>query len=471
MNFFQNPRVCKNLSDEIELFHAIASTDLEEYLEEFNVIKEEIMLRVPFCQLSNDEGNNLQIIHASGLFELKELRFDRLLQAKQSQIYCDLEERVGALGKLIVEQKGTIPFRQEGQGFERLKCSEQEKPQSHEINYSFDSISSCISNDVAETGTACGTIARETFTDKESYIEAWAQNQARLNLSCEDSLQIDSLVTDPIGNVHDEHSFTQISSFEAYPFAWTNESLAGLSSKRSYDESFCFMHKEGPLEFGDEFAMGKECFNMNVPLEEESLQEISECCQDTNIYVVNPNEEGSPQSVNMSKEDETFHTEIVRSSEPKIKRISIPRELVKVRKENLICIKQEKMENTELPINLECPVIKLEESCYKSEQSVLRPLKITLVRVGCYNWTVKQDNAHCDRKLGRGGTVRKANLHELDEKAIERMEILNRVKQVLSHEKSSKTIKLKSTRRFKALRQKAATLYSMKSQIIGRKQG
>ena len=470
--FFQNPKVCTNLSDEIKLFHTIASTDLEDYLEEFNMIKEEVLLRVPFCQLSNDEENNFEMIHGSGLFELKELRFDRLIQASQNQIYFDPEKRVGALGKLIVKQKRTIPCPQEGQGFDGVESSEQEKSQSREIISNFDSISSCDSNDVAETGIACGAIAREKFIDKESYIEAWAENQAMINLPCEDSLQIDSLVTDSIGNFHDENGLTQ-ASFDTFPLAWSHESLTGLSSKRSYDGSFCIMQKEEPLEFEDELTMGKKISNMNVPVEEEYLQGKSERCQDTNVYVINRSEEGNPHSMNidLSKDDITFNSEIIRSSEPEVEGTSIPKELVKISKENVIYIKKGRVENTELPVNLGCRKIKLEESCSESEPSVLSPLKITLVRVGCYNWTVKQDDVNCDRELGRGGTVRKANLHELDEKAIERMEVLNRVKQVLAHEKSSKTIKLKSTRRFKALKQKAATLYSMKSQIIGRKQG
>ena len=453
-------------------------------MEEFNKIKEEIMLRMPSCQLCNDEEFNLQIVHGSRLFDLKGLRFDKLILADQNWSSHEQGMKTSTTGKQLVVKRRTDIVGKMNESLQRLKSCEEDYSHVREVKARPSQgviVSSCDSNGPAETRALCGAIFRETYHDKGSYIKAWAENQAKSNLQHDDSSQMDPLLTDSRGSINEKNCSAQIT---VQPLLCSTSKSMKILRREDLNESVCTTLNKRSLNCNDELAMKKKYFKMNLNLEELRLQKITECFGKT------------PENIqtNIPNRTVTFNESVFKSMQPKNLRISIPIELVKVSNENIISSTDGK-ENTEGKQNLgrietqpnlnsnefsDGETIKLnvnEKESYNKQdfstpkKSVCIPLKITLVRVGCYNWAVKENKMHSEERLSKDGTVRIGSLDEIDEKAVKRIEILNRVKQALAQGKSTKTIrsKLKRTKRFKALKQRAVTLCAMKSQIIGRK--
>ena len=188
---FQNPKICTTLPNEIKLFHDIASVDMDDYSEEFGRIREKLMPRMPFCEMSNQEEFSAKIKCAANMFDVNGFRFDKILSA--DQIIFDREKKDTHLAKVVKGKRYDVAQRfLSGQPpRKRMDSCKSEfvksdgpvfKPKVEEKL-----LADYLTNDPANCGTVCEAISRVEFNDEQSYIEAWACNQSNNTLSFKQS--------------------------------------------------------------------------------------------------------------------------------------------------------------------------------------------------------------------------------------------------------------------------------------------
>ena len=211
-------------------------------------------------------------------------------------------------------------------------------------------------------------------------------------------------------------------------------------------------------------------------------EELSKECND-----------GLSSNIVDQKEELEVDNDSVDIKQPKSLKISIPKKLIEPSNEYKNEIQDENGEPNETSSNandkqvteqtsdynvkVNCSALKerqetsLTDNQSKSEPVPYPSLKITLIRLGYDNWAVKQKVMSEGKRPYKNGTVRIGGLSLSDERAANRIEVLDRVKQALAKDKSTKTLKInpRCTNRLKALKRKATTLCAMKSRIIGRK--
>ena len=449
---------------------------MEDYLEEFSKVKEEILLRIAVCQLCNEDEFNQQIKFGSDLFDLKGLRFDKLILADETGNICDQGTRSSKSGIHVMKKRKPEILGEVAENHESKRTKSCEEGAHQGYN----------STDPDECSTAGSTICRETFNDKDSYIEAWAKNQAESNIQCDGPWQIDPLLNDSKCNIVEKSNSVQIPLDTPMKCDLATDRQSGREGER-------IICNKRSLDHNAKVLLNTQLLTTRIPLEEMGLFKLAESFRETDSVVVDHNLE--KVRVSTPRKIVTFNENISMSPQTSSLKIDIHRESVNVSKgdttpiknenENIEGMQRTERKETQLGVNsdgafrnqtIRVDIMQndrpMKEEFSARESSTYIPLKITLVRIGCYSWAVKQQNeVHSEERLVKDETARIGILHELDEKAIKRMETLNRVKQALAQENSSQPVrmKLKTTKRFKALKQKAATLCAMKCQIIGRK--
>ena len=191
---FQNPNICTSLPQEIKLFHDLSSIDTEEFVQNLGPLKEELVSRMSFSQLSSKEEYDVCMSHS-----LKQLRIDDSLRFDKLILAADYERSTKEENEVDIENKK----------LENNKNSNNADNE-FEMKTNIQRMRSCKSNDSEVTlpairpnlviDTSCNnasaydcdpsegciigkSISREDFKSKHSYITAWAECQSETCLN------------------------------------------------------------------------------------------------------------------------------------------------------------------------------------------------------------------------------------------------------------------------------------------------
>ena len=301
------------------------------------------MLRMPFCELCNEEEFFVQMTYGAGMFDIKEMRFDKLMLADQKTNSFDQETKNSKLTKQVIKRKRADSVEADevdNHDNKRVKHCETKTSQFHEMEVSpkLEKIS-CKSSaeEPAEMNALNDSISRENFDYKKSFVEAWVANHVISSVHSDHSPEMSPVFTDLVNGTPEENGLLMGAVGQSSPLLKADGvTESHLSCNANFNENESRFANSKPIKCHDINLAKAEGLKISIPLEiirrpnnVENCEENDECCSESRA-----NEELKCSSVNTLTYSDEVSTKRSEEQKPASLKISIPKDLVAFGKNN-----------------------------------------------------------------------------------------------------------------------------------------